>query len=525
VPWGKHGVSQGRKRVTEWPAPPIPARRRQQTSHGVAVLARRGGKVVVSLLSVAILALAWYGWHYIGDPNTGLTTTNVFADTEAHAKPLDGAIDILLVGQDSRTDAQGNPLPREVLDMLHAGVSDGELNTDTMILVHIPQNGKHAIAISFPRDSWVELAGGYGKHKLNGAFVYAYTDTYKTLQRQGMTDLKEADAQAKVAGRKNLIATIEKFIGKPGMIDRYAEVNLASFYEITKSIGGVEVCLKGPVKEKKSGVDLPGGRQTIEGVQALAFVRQRYELPHYDLDRIARQQAFLSGLARKVISTDVLTSPGKIADLVTAVKKSVVLSQGWDLMEFAEQMRGLTGGNIEFHTIPTQGDAVIGGADVVRVDPAQVAAEVTRLTSDGETPAAPTATQLPGAKAVTIELFDGSGSPTVAGQTHTMLQGKGFTLAADQRLSARNTTVIRYNPADDTALGLVKQVLGGTIQAEPDRDVTAGHVRVLLGKDFRNSAAAGPGGAPTSTAAKPSAPSTTAPAAPPITAGDVPCVD
>jgi LCP family protein required for cell wall assembly len=510
--------------VTDWPAPPVPGRRR----HGVAIFARRGGKVVVSLLSVAILVVTWYAWHFIGDPNTGLTTTNVFADTEAHAKPLDGAIDILLVGQDSRTDAQGNPLPREVLDMLHAGVSDGELNTDTMILVHIPQNGKHAIAISFPRDSWVELAGGYGKHKLNSAFVYAYTDTYKTLQRQGMTDLKQADAQAKVAGRKNLIATIEKFIGKPGMIDRYAEVNLASFYEITKSIGGVEVCLNGPVKEAKSGVDLPGGRQTIEGVQALAFVRQRYELPNYDLDRIARQQAFLSGLARKVISTDVLTSPAKIADLVAAVKKSVVLSQGWDLTEFAEQMRGLTGGNIEFHTIPTQGNAVIGGADVLRVDPAAVQAEVTRLTSDGDAQAAPTSTQLPGANAVTVELFDGSGSATLAGQTHSMLQAKGFTLAADQKLSTRNTTVVRYNPADDAALGLIRQALGSTVQTEPDRDVTAGHVRVLLGKDFKNSSA-GSGGAPSSTAAKPptsaSAPSSSTPAAPPITAGDIPCVN
>ncbi|MEV4148228.1 LCP family protein [Amycolatopsis sp. NPDC049691] len=509
--------------MTEWPAPTVPARR----SHGVAVVARRGGKVVVSLLSVAILALTWYGWHYIGDPNTGLTTTNVFADTEAHAKPLDGAIDILLVGQDSRTDAQGNPLPREVLDMLHAGVSDGELNTDTMILVHIPQNGKHAIAISFPRDSWVELAGGYGKHKLNSAFVYAYTDTYKTLQRQGMTDLKQADAEAKVAGRKNLIATIEKFIGKPGMIDRYAEVNLASFYEITKSIGGVEVCLNGPVKEVKSGVDLPGGRQTIEGVQALAFVRQRYGLPNYDLDRIARQQAFLSGLARKVISSDVLTSPAKIADLVSAVKKSVVVSQGWDLTEFAEQMRGLTGGNIEFHTIPTLGNAVIGGADVLRVDQAAVQAEVTRLTSDGDAPAQPTSTQLPGAKAVTVELFDGSGSASLAGQTHTLLQNKGFTLAADQKLSTRNTTVVRYNPADTAALDLVKQALGTTVQAEPDRDVTAGHVRVLLGKDFRSSAA-GAGGAPTSSSAPKAPPSTaasSAPTTPPITAGDVPCVN
>ena len=512
--------------MTEWPAPPIPARRR----HGAAVFARRGVKVVLALLSVGVLTLTWYGWNFIGDPNAGFATTEIFADNSVHVKPLDGAVDILLVGQDSRTDAQGNPLPREVLDMLHAGVSDGELNTDTMILVHIPQNGQRAIAVSFPRDSWVELAGGYGKHKLNSAFVYAYTDTYKTLQRQGETDLKKADTEAKVAGRKNLVATLEKFIGKPGMIDRYAEVNLASFYEITKSIGGVEVCLKGAVKEKKSGVDLPAGRQTIEGVQALAFVRQRYDLPDGDLDRIARQQAFLSGLANKVISTSVLANPAKIADLVAAVKKSVVLSAGWDLPEFAEQMRGLTGGNIEFHTIPTQGNAVIGGADVLRVDPAQVQAMVAQLTSDGTSssaPSTPTSATVPGAEAVTVELFDGTGTAGLATQTHTLLQNKGFKLGADQKLSVRNSTVIRYNPADEAALALVKQALGAELEAEPDRDVAAGHVRVLLGKDFRD--AAGSAGAPASSSAKPTSGKTSVPpptpTAPPITAGGVPCVN
>ena len=512
--------------MTEWPAPPIPARRR----HGAAVFARRGVKVVLALLSVGVLTLTWYGWNFIGDPNSGFATTEIFADNSVHVKPLDGAVDILLVGQDSRTDAQGNPLPREVLDMLHAGVSDGELNTDTMILVHIPQNGQRAIAVSFPRDSWVELAGGYGKHKLNSAFVYAYTDTYKTVQRQGETDLKKADTEAKVAGRKNLVATLEKFIGKPGMIDRYAEVNLASFYEITKSIGGVEVCLKGAVKEKKSGVDLPAGRQTIEGVQALAFVRQRYELPDGDLDRIARQQAFLSGLANKVISTSVLANPAKIADLVAAVKKSVVVSAGWDLTEFAEQMRGLTGGNIEFHTIPTQGNAVIGGADVLRVDPAQVQAMVAQLTSDGTSssaPSTPTSATVPGAEAVTVELFDGTGAAGLATQTHTLLQNKGFKLGADQKLSVRNSTVIRYNPADEAALALAKQALGADLEAEPDRDVAAGHVRVLLGKDFRD--AAGSAGAPASTSTKPTSGKTSVPpptpTAPPITAGGVPCVN
>ncbi|MGW4483579.1 LCP family protein [Amycolatopsis sp. NPDC004368] len=513
--------------MTEWPGSPLPASRIPAAhGRGALVVLRRGGKVVVSILSVVVLALTWYGWQFIGDPQNGFTTTQIFDEPEAHAKPLDGAVDILLVGQDSRTDAQGNPLPREVLDMLHAGIADGEKQTDTMILVHIPQNGEHAIAVSFPRDSYVEITGGFGKHKLNSAYVYAYNDTFKTLQNQGDTDLKDVDEKSKVAGRKNLVATLEKFIGKPGMIDRYAEVNLASFYEITKAIGGVDVCLKAPVKEKKSGVDLPGGRQTISGVQALAFVRQRYGLPGGDLDRIARQQAFLSGLANKVLSGDVLANPVKIAQLVDAVKKSVVLSEGWDLTEFAEQMRGLTGGNVEFHTIPTQGNAVIGGADVLRVDPAQVRAEVDRLTSDGKPDTPPgtpsTPATLPGADAVTVELFDGSGAE-LATQTRTLLQGKGFKLAGDAKLSTRASTVLRYNPADEAAPALVRQALGGDLTAEPDADVTAGHVRVLLGKD-RSSAGAGSGSTPTGTT--PTRSSTPpVPPAPPITAGGVPCVN
>ncbi|MFE6614080.1 LCP family protein [Amycolatopsis sp. NPDC057786] len=512
--------------MTEWPGPPIPARR----GGGVVVFARRGVKVVFSLVSITILALTWWGWQFIGDPSQGFATTNIFEDNgHPPAKPLDGAIDILLVGQDSRTDAQGNPLPREVLDMLHAGVSDGERQTDTMILVHIPQNGKKAVAISFPRDSWVEITGGFGKHKLNSAYVYAYNDTSKTLQQQGNTDLKDVDAKAKDAGRKNLIATLEKFIGKPKMIDRYAEVNLSSFYEITKAIGGVEVCLNNAVKEKKSGVDLPAGKSTVEGVQALAFVRQRYDLQNGDLDRIARQQAFLSGLANKVLSSDVLINPAKIADLIEAVKKSVVLSAGWDLPEFAAQMRGLTSGNVEFHTIPTQGDATIGGAAVLRVDPAQVQAEVARLTADGETAPSETPAILPGAEAVTVELFDGTGSPTAAIETRNLLQGKGFKLAADTKLSTRNSTVIRHAPGDDDALALIKQVFGTAVQAEADRDVAPGKVRVLLGKDFKGaSTGAATPPAATSAPSKPPQPPSSAPAAPttkPIVAGNVPCVN
>ncbi|GAA1987880.1 LCP family protein [Amycolatopsis minnesotensis] len=519
------------------------------------VFALRGGKVLISLVSAVVVVLACYGWLFIGDVNEGLATTNVFDKDTPDAKPLDGAVDILLVGQDSRTDNQGNPLPREVLDMLHAGESDGERQTDTMILVHIPQDGKKAVAISFPRDTYVEIAGGFGKHKLNSAYVYAYNDKSKTARQQGVSDPKQVDEQAKLAGRKNLITTLEQFIGKPGMIDRYAEVNLSSFYEITKALGGVRVCLNGPVKERKSGVDLPAGEQEVQGVQALAFVRQRYDLPNNDLDRIARQQAFLSGLARKVLSPDVIANPAKIGDVIEAVKKSVVLSQGWDLLEFAAQMRGLTGGNIEFRTIPVLGSAVIGGADVVRVDQPAVQAFVTRLAGDGQpsttTPNAPgqpgTPGTIAGANAVTVDLFDGTGSSATGSGARTLFVNKGFRDGGITHTAGRTSTLVRYHPGDESAVTAIKQVLGTAVQTEPDRDVATGHVRVLLGKDYRPQPASGSSAPATTTATPPSSPSSSSSSsssspsgspsgspssspAPPsaenkITAGGVPCVN
>ncbi|WP_020668101.1 LCP family protein [Amycolatopsis nigrescens] len=516
--------------MTDWSPIPVKGRRARRRS-GIAVFALRGGQTVVALVSAVILALTCYGWMFLSDINEGLATTDVFGQ-QVQAKPLDGAVDILLVGQDSRTDNQGNSLPREVLDMLHAGEADGERQTDTMILMHIPQDGRRAVAFSFPRDSYVEINGGFGKHKLNSAYVYAYNDTSKTLQQQGETDLKEVDEQAKIAGRKNLIATIEQFIGKPGMIDRYAEVNLSSFYEVTKSIGGIDVCLNAPAKERKSGIDLPAGKQTVQGVQALAFVRQRYDLPNGDLDRIARQQAFLSGLANRVLSPDVLANPIKISELIEAVKKSVVLSAGWDLLEFAQQMRGLTGGNVEFRTIPVLGLANIGGADVVRVDPAQVQSFVAGLVTDGGQPQStgqtPSGQASGSAKDVTVELFNATGDSRIGNNTLQLLQGKGFKVGGPAQLATRSSSVVRHAPGEEAGAAALVQALGGKVQTEPDADVAAGHLRVLLGKDFHGTPSQVNQQVPRSSSSTTTPPSSSTPAEPPakpITAGGVPCVN
>ncbi|MET0134575.1 MAG: LCP family protein [Kibdelosporangium sp.] len=500
-------------------------------------------RCLVALASVFTLSFTAYAWVTLRDVNANVVTTDVIAPEikQAGVKPLDGAQDILLVGLDSRTDAYGNPLPKEVMDLLHAGINDGERNTDTMILVHIPTDGRRAVAISFPRDSWVEISNGFGKHKLNSAFVYQFNESMKNLKSLPQ---KQAEEQAKVDGRKNLIATIEALIGKAVTIDRYAEVNLASFYEITKAIGGVEVCLNAPVDEYRSGARLPAGQQTIEGAAALSFVRQRYELPNGDFDRIIRQQVFIGALAHKVLSTGVLTDMSKLTGLVDAIKKSVVLSTGWDVTTFAQQMQGLSSGAIDFYTIPNAGPAKIGGADVVKVDPKQVNEFVAGLTQDeranGSTGNSPTTTsapapdtsaapRIPSDSKVTVDVRNASNEAGLAAAVQSILTGKGFLPGTLGDATVQQTSTLFHRPGDQAAAQRVSTELGGDFKLVPDSTLKAGQVRAVLGQDFPNALGRRLTGqtdpAGVTPAKAPTAGAVTSPPAPAINANGVTCIN
>jgi LCP family protein required for cell wall assembly len=343
------------------------------------------GRTIIALASVVVLVVTWYAWAHIRDLNDGIARTNVLGnntpgavapqadDGGSSVPPLDSAVNILVVGMDSRTDPQGNPLPANELAMLSAGPDSGELDTDTMMLVHIPAGGQHAVAISFPRDSWVQLAGGYGNNRLNSAFAFAHNSKAGQLRSQGDTDAADVERQADDAGRKNLISTIEQLIGNSVQINEYAEINLVGFYNLSQAVGGVQVCLKAPTYDDETHAHFPAGVQTVSGVQALDFVRERHGLPRGDLDRIVRQQVFLGGLANKIISANTLASPSKLDSLIQAVQSSVVLSSGWDITQFAQQMSGLTSGNIQFATIPTGNNfTTSSGAQVTQVSPSKV---------------------------------------------------------------------------------------------------------------------------------------------------------
>ncbi|HEY2193292.1 MAG TPA: LCP family protein [Actinomycetospora sp.] len=345
------------------------------------------------MVSAAVLAVSAFTWVQVRVLDRSTASASVIG---AAAPGPTAEQNILLLGVDSRTDPQGNPLPPAVLDALHAGgTSDGGDTADSIIVVHVPAGGGRATAISVPRDSFVQLADGYGEHKINSAYSRAVAFTTDSLTGDGgasgaatspfapqaapsvSADDPAVRRAAVAAGARETIDTVQSLTGL--QITHFASVNLAGFADVSQAIGGVPVCLRAPVDDPFSGLQLPAGPQTVSGTQALAFVRQRHGLPGGDLDRIARQQVFLAGATSRLLSAGILANPFTLDRLTGVVGRSVTLDSGWDVLSFATQMQGLSAGAVTFRTIPTGTDELATPEDgqAVQVDPAQVRTFVT----------------------------------------------------------------------------------------------------------------------------------------------------
>src|SRR6202161_3137651 len=247
---------------------------------------QRVARVIATVTAVMVVLVTGVAWSKVRSFEDGIF--HVFAPSLGHGGD-DGAMDILLVGMDSRTDAHGNPLSPEELAALRAG-DEVASNTDTIILVRIPNNGNSATAISIPRDTYVS-APGLGKTKINGVYGQTKEEKRVSLVESGVA-AAEAETEGTEAGREALIKTVGDLTGVT--VDHYAEIDLLGFALITDALGGVNVCLKEPVFEPLSGADFPAGWQKLNGPQALRFVRQRHASPRGDLDRGVRQAVGMS---------------------------------------------------------------------------------------------------------------------------------------------------------------------------------------------------------------------------------------
>ena len=446
--------------------------------------ARPLGRTVLAVLAVMIMVGTGVAWGSVRSFESGIFhfATGMLGSSGSK----DGALDIMLVGMDSRTDAHGNPLSEDELAQLHAG-DDVATNTDTIILVRIPNNGRSATAISIPRDSYVE-APGLGKTKINGVYGQVKLDRMKELvENQGM-DPAEAEPRAVEAGRNALIKTVADLTGVT--VDHYAEIGLLGFSLITDALGGVEVCLKDAVYEPLSGADFPAGWQRLDGPQALSFVRQRHDLPRGDLDRVVRQQVVMASLAHQVISGRTLSSPATLSSLQDAIQRSVVISTGWDVMDFLKQLQKLAGGNVAFATIPVlaeDGWSDDGMQSVVRVDPAQVKEWVSGLLEDQSQGKIEKVAYSP--EQTTADVVNDTEINGLAGAVSERLSAFGFAAGAignNDKTKVSQSQVQAAN-SDDLGAQAVAKDLGG-LPVVADSSIPPGTVRVVLADDY-----AGPG--------------------------------
>src|ERR1700722_11600856 len=435
-------------------------------------------RVVATALAVVVLLGTGLAWRNVRGFEDGIFHMSAASLGKGGD---DGAIDILLVGVDSRTDAHGNPLTPEELASLKAGDEEAT-NTDTIILVRIPNSGQSATAISIPRDSYV-MAPGLGKTKING--VYGQTREAKRVNLVKAGDSAEdAATQGTEAGREALIKTVADLTGVT--VDHYAEIGLLGFALITDALGGVNVCLKEAVYEPLSGADFPAGPQKLDGAEALSFVRQRHDLPRGDLDRVVRQQVVMASLAHRVISSQTLSSPNTLKRLEAAVQRSVVISQGWDVMDFVQQVQKLAGGNVAFATIPVldaAGWSDDGMQSVVQVDPHQVQDWVAGLLQDQAKGKTEELAYTPAKTSASV--LNDTDINGLAASVSEVLTSKGFStgMVGNNDTTQVAGSQVQAAKADDLGAKAIAKELGG-LPVIANTAVPQGTVRVVLANDY-----------------------------------------
>jgi LCP family protein required for cell wall assembly len=233
---------------------------------------RRGRRVLLIAVSIVLVVGVALGAMYFY-LDSQLARRNVLADYAG--RPAAGAgQNWLITGSDSRAG-----LTRAQKRQLHTG-SDGGHRSDTILVLHIPSNGGRPVLISLPRDSYVTIPG-YGQNKINAAYSFG--------------------------GPKLLAQTVQNNTGL--RIEHSIGIGFGGLVNVVDAIGGVRMCLPGPIHDPASGLNLKAGCQTLDGAEALGYVRTRHTFANQDLQRVQNQRLFLRALLRKMTSPGTLLNP------------------------------------------------------------------------------------------------------------------------------------------------------------------------------------------------------------------------
>uniref|UniRef100_A0AAU2JN18 LCP family protein n=1 Tax=Streptomyces sp. NBC_00049 TaxID=2903617 RepID=A0AAU2JN18_9ACTN len=285
----------------------------------------------VAFLVLAGAATGWWLYNKLDGNITEDTSATAELGRYERDRPAHFAADaqnILLIGSDSRSGRANAPY----------GQDEGTERSDTTILLHVPADRKSATAVSIPRDLMADIP------------ACLTSDGTRTQER-----FAQFNWAFQWGGAACTIRTVEKLTGI--RIDHHMVIDFGGFKKMVDAIGGVEVCLKRPVDDPEARLKLPAGRQTLQGEQALGFVRARYSLGNgSDTERMERQQQFLGSLVKKVQSNGVLLNPARLYPLLDAATSSVTTDPGLaslrGLYELVRGMRDIPSDQIKFLTVP-----------------------------------------------------------------------------------------------------------------------------------------------------------------------------
>ncbi|MDT3727565.1 LCP family protein [Streptomyces sp. DSM 41972] len=276
------------------------------------------------------------------------------------------ALNILLIGSDSRAGAENRRYGRD----------PGTERSDTVILLHLSAGRRSATAVSIPRDLMVDVP-----------------DCRRPDGSRSAPMFTQFNAAFEVGGSACTIRTVEKLTDI--RVDHHVVVDFEGFKDMVDAVDGVEVCLSRPIDDKDAHLRLPAGRVTLDGEQALGYVRARKSLGDgSDTGRIERQQRFLGALVNKVRSNEILLNPVKLYPVLDAATSSLTtdpeLASLRGLYELVRGLRDIPTEGVQFLTVPRESYA----GDVNRDQLAQPAAgdlferlrkdEALRVSTDGE---------------------------------------------------------------------------------------------------------------------------------------------
>ena len=463
-------------------------------AHSGAAIAGKAGYALGCVFASLIMVASGFA-YYVKSQVDSIGGSNV-----STGGPQTGAMNILLMGLESRTLWNGTPIDRGLEDIMHIGSVGGNA-TNTLILLHIFAGGQKAVAFSIPRDDWVTFPrpyDGQAQGKIDQAYGFALAEREGQLAGAHLNQ-DELAYQGNEAGRLAEIDTVQALTGVH--IDHFAELNLYGFYELAKVFNGIEVCVKSEnnglnLTDANSGAHLRVGYQHLDAAQALAFVRERDNLTNGDLDRTHRQQAVIDYVIWKLKTQGLITDFGQIGQLLTVAKQYLITDRGWNLLDFVSEMKSLTGKNLTFRTLPIVAYQTIDGQSANVVNTTYVKKLVhetfyppatpkpspknTMTTGAGKPGKVPSHSLAP--SATTVDVYNGGSTQHLASDLSQALSAAGYKAGKVANIAARSSTEVLYGAGAAVNAAKIAGYFTG-VTASPSSSVPAGHVEVLLGTD------------------------------------------